>query len=195
MKHIIIIVITITILYIGYSLKKSNKIENFETKKKKVSFSDNNIIYNIENRDGYTYISDLTPNTKNCCLIEKKYDIDSKSIYNGNFKYIYKKLKDDKCYYDLYNLDNNKQLMIEGINGWSNNNCSNEALDKVGSCRNMNFECIDFVNKAFCDDKKMTWSELTCNNSLPYSLDNPNLPINKEPRPVYGSKDGSYHLF
>ena len=189
-----IVIITITILLIGYFLIKSNKFKNFGVNKKKVSFSDTNIIYNIENRDGFTNIE----NNKKCCLVEKKYVPDSNSIYNGNFKYNYTKLTDNKCYYNLYNLDNNKQLMIEGINGWINNNDNcNNISNKLGSCRNMNFECIDFVDKTFCDNKRMTWSELTCNNSLPYSLNNPNMPINKEKRPVAKSItiNDSYKLF
>ena len=32
----------------------------------------------------------------------------------------------------------------------------------------MNKECIDFVNKDFCDKRKMVWSNLTCRDSLPY---------------------------
>ena len=215
-QNIMILIITIIILLIGYliiqsihkkehfinfeNIKKKEHFINLGNKKKKVRFSNIDVIYNIENKKNYSYIND----NKKCCLIEKKYVPDPSSIYNGNFKYIYNKLSNDECSYDLYNLDNNKQLMMgwdkcsspwEGSSPGTPKEVSENATNKIGSCRNMNFECIDFVDKTFCDNNRMDWSELTCNNSLPYSLNNPKLPINKETRPLHGNNDGSYNLF
>lgn len=107
----------------------------------------------------------------NCCLIEKKYSPNDKSIYGGNFKYIFEKKKNNECDKSKYILDSNKQILIVGDNNWSNDNCSadnKKNIQSIGSCRNINKECIDFVDKSYCDKAKMTWSELTCNNSLPY---------------------------
>jgi hypothetical protein len=107
----------------------------------------------------------------NCCLIEKKYLPSDNSIYGGNFKYIFEKKKNDECNKKLYDLNSNKQILIVGDNGWSNDNCSADEkknMQSIGSCRNINKECIDFVDKSYCDKSRMTWSELTCNNSLPY---------------------------
>ena len=107
----------------------------------------------------------------NCCLVEKKYLPSDNSIYGGNFKYIFEKKKNDECNRKIYELNSNKQILIEGDNGWSNNNCSADEeknMQSIGSCRNMNKECIDFVDKSYCDKARMTWSELTCSNSLPY---------------------------
>jgi len=112
-----------------------------------------------------------------CCLIERKYVESEKnnSLYNGKFTYDFTKLRDDKCTPQLYNLDSNKQLFIEGDNHWSNFFCRHISEESyrpknklLGSCRNMNKECIEFVNKDFCDKRKMVWSNLTCRDSLPY---------------------------
>lgn len=108
--------------------------------------------------------------SSNCCLIQKKFD-------SGNFSYIYTKLKDDKCNNELYELDQNNQLLFDGINKWSNNNCSIEK-SKLGSCRVADFECIEFITKDACsniiaDGKqnkdfhiKTIWSNKTCQDKV-----------------------------
>lgn len=116
-------------------------------------------------------------NIKNCCVIEKK--------YTPNFHYEYTKLTNNKC---NLNNDNNKQIMIEGVNNWNNDNCKKNYL---GSCRNINKECVDFVDKNFCDKYKMTWSNLTCNDSLPYVW-NDRLKMNVN---LSKNDDGSFKMF
>lgn len=74
-----------------------------------------------------SYESDLSftsSPTMNCCLISKEYVEDPSGLYNGTFKYKYKKLTDDMCNPQLYNLDSNKQLFIEGDNNWTNLSCA-----------------------------------------------------------------------
>ena len=133
------------------------------------------------------YINDLSlqpVSNINCCLVEKEYLPDSNNEFGGQFKYTFNKLSNDKCDSKLYKLDANKQLLIDGENNWSNNLCTNNKLNPkpdlvIGSCRNVNKECIDFVDKPFCDNYKMVWSERTCNQPLDYTwLDriNRNLP-------------------
>ena len=55
----------------------------------------------------------------------------------------------DKCNMDLYILNKNKELLFDGINGWSV-----EYINKLGSCRNNNFECKDFVLEDTCNKYK-----------------------------------------
>jgi len=109
-----------------------------------------------------SYMSDLSYNksdSMNCCLVEKKF------LPPGEFKYSFNKLKNEMCDPKHYNMDSNKQLFIEGDNNWSNDMCNDNIL---GSCRWVNKECIDFVDKKICDKYKMTWSNRTCHNPLDY---------------------------
>ena len=117
----------------------------------------------------YSNKDDLTPNLKTkCCLVEKKYLADDTNIYGGNFKYIYTNKENDSCNLASYDLNNNKQLLIDGVNNWSNENCL-DKVNSIGSCRVINNECIDFVDKQFCDKiPGMVWSDKTCNNPLEY---------------------------
>ena len=128
----------------------------------------------------------------NCCLVEKKYLPSPNDMYEGSFKYTYTKKTGSQCDLSNYNLNSNKQLLIEGDNGWSNQFCSTlEGLKRIGSCRNINKECIDFVDKEFCDKYRMKWSSKTCHQPLeftwidPIKLDLPDVP----------SEDGKFKMF
>lgn len=110
--------------------------------------------------------------SSNCCLIQKKFD-------SGTFSYIYTKLKDDKCNSELYELDQNNQLLFDGVNNWSNNNCS-LSDSELGSCRIANLECIDFITQDDClnitysnrtnqnndPSKETRWSNKTCQDKI-----------------------------
>lgn len=128
-------------------------------------------------------------NTK-CCLVEKKYLSDDKSLHGGNFKYVYTSKENKDCNISLYDISSNKQLLIDGVNDWSNEKCSDKS--ELGSCRMINNECIDFVNKDFCDKVPgMVWSEKTCNNPLEYVWQDRivrNIPERDK-------NDGSYNMF
>jgi hypothetical protein len=154
------------------------------TSKKKEFMTD--IVPYRNNLDG---IPDL--NTK-CCLIEKKYLQDDNSINRGDFKYIYAIKQNEECDPSNYELNNNKQLLIDKVNNWSNNKCNNNDSD-LRSCRIMNNECIDFVDKPFCDKVQgMIWSDKTCHNPLDFIWQDKiirNIPeIDKK-------NDGSYEMF
>jgi len=97
--------------------------------------------------------------SSNCCLVTKK--------FNGNYYYDYEKMSGDKCNIDLYILDKNKELLFDGINGWSDNSCLSQSdfdknkiaqnlnyINKLGSCRNNNFECKDFILEDKCNQYK-----------------------------------------
>lgn len=90
--------------------------------------------------------------SSNCCLVTKK--------FNGDYYYEYQKMSGNKCNTDLYILDKNKELLFDGINGWSNGACKNKIgqdldyINKLGSCRNNNFECKDFILEDKCNEYK-----------------------------------------
>lgn len=144
-----------------------------------ISNNISNLSNNIIGKDLINNISsvsiDNASKNKKCCLIEKKY-------IDDEFKYIYTKLKNNDCNYDNYNLDNNKQLLIENVNNWSNDYCndlqseinnsaSNFSLEKMlGSCRQNNHECIDFISKDYCQSENLVWDKMTCNSQLPYKF-------------------------
>jgi hypothetical protein len=123
----------------------------------------NNPIYNQDNILPINNSNNLSllSNSKQCCLIKKSF-IEDNSESGGRFKYGYKKIYNDNCNYDLYNINENLQLLMDGEYNWDNNNC-NEENNKLGSCRNTNKKCIDFVDKDFCDKYNMDWKNKTCN--------------------------------
>jgi hypothetical protein len=117
-----------------------------------IIFKNNNIIENLS----YIY----PDGKKTCCLIKKEYIIDHSNPNGGDFKYIINNIKDDKCNYNLYTLNDKQQLYI------NDDKCKN--INSLGSCRNINKECIDFVDKNFCDKYNMKWSNKTCHHQLDY---------------------------
>ena len=105
--------------------------------------------------DGDAY--ELAQDNKNCCLVEKKYIKSNKDLYSGTFDYNIVKAEGDQCLKN-YSQDSTKQVIFS-------NTCSRKS---IGSCRNVNKECVDFVDKDFCDEYNMTWSEKPCNLPLDY---------------------------
>jgi hypothetical protein len=114
-------------------------------------------------------ISDTLKNDNiECCLVSKDLN---------NFKYNFKKLSNNACDINLYNINNDRQLLFDNINNWSNNYCSNDLDNQIlGSCRRNNFECVDFIDKDTCDNfngvalspmkqinKKLEWNKQICN--------------------------------
>ena len=98
-------------------------------------------------------------------------------------------MSNEMCDINKYESDNNQQLFIDSYNGWLNEKCDSQT-NNIGSCRNINKECIDFVDKNYCDKYKMVWSAKTCNDSLDYKwIDR--IKFNK-PTP---KNDGSYIMF
>lgn len=158
MKYIILIIILLLLII----LKKNIK-EKFSDIVSNIVYPNFEADYKSDNDTNKSY--DL-PNI-NCCLVEKKYLPSEKSINGGNFKYTFEKLENQKCNNNIYNLNSNKQLFIEGENNWSNENCIDNNI-KIGSCRNINKECIDFVDNEFCNKYRMVWSDRTCQNAIPY---------------------------
>jgi len=154
MERITLITIII-IISIIICCNKSKKFENFEIQAD-----------NVDKTTESPYKPDicLEPSKQiDCCLLSKKYNVD-----NGQFTYTYTKLENENCDLKLFRLDSNKQLFFEGENNWSNEKCSNKNKI-IGSCRNINKECIDFVDKEFCDKYKMVWSNKTCHDPLDYN--------------------------
>lgn len=131
-------------------------------------------------------IEKLSSNKKTCCLIKKEYVRDNNHPDGGDFKYIINKLKDKDCNYDLYILNDKQQLYIN-----DDNKCE---INNIGSCRNFNKECLDFVDKDFCNKYNMTWSNKTCHHPLDFEWKEPIkiiLPTNY----VKNNNNGYFKLF
>lgn len=92
-----------------------------------------------------------------CCLIKK--------VFTNDFGYEYTEYTGDKCNPDLYQQNNDSQLFVDGINNWSNDNCY-AGNSIIGSCRNVNKECIDFRRHEDCKPYNLKWVRRTCHNTL-----------------------------
>lgn len=111
----------------------------------------------------------LNKNETKCCTIDKKFN-------ENGFYYDYTKT-------DCKNKDNVKEFTNQ-INSsrlltndeYPYNLCklsdSNKLINtdpvKLGSCRRVDRECIDFVNKQTCDKYNMRWEPVTCNTPIQY---------------------------
>ena len=162
-----IILILLFLVFVAY--KVSNNNEKFEI----VSSNNYNEFESPYKSDTDkttdVYISPLTHLSNknvNCCLIKKSFG-HNYNLNTGNFDYAFTKLYNEQCDPKKYDLSSNKQLFIDGENGWSNEKYC-QKNKKIGSCRNINKECIDYVDKVYCDKYRMVWSDKTCNNSLDY---------------------------
>lgn len=118
-----------------------------------------------------------------CCLISKNYT-------QHGFSYNYTPLENENCNINNHELDHNNQLMFNNLNYWDNKYCKNNLDDQIlGSCKNNNFECFDFITKKQCIEyannlklnyylkfdinrKKINvaWSEKTCEGKIPYNI-------------------------
>lgn len=167
MKKIIIILLLLIIFLFTRKESFSNVLES-------------NVYHNVDNLapwniDAIKFESELTKeeldNNRECCLVERIYGPDLRSIYGANFSYKYSPLKGIQCNRKLHNINHTKQLFMVGENGWTNDKCQ---VNKLGSCRLNNKECVDFMDKKTCTDYRMIWSDLTCANQLPYTWNNRN---------------------
>tara|TARA_B110000902_G_scaffold122715_1_gene143609 strand:- start:310 stop:735 length:426 start_codon:yes stop_codon:yes gene_type:complete len=105
----------------------------------------------------------LNSEEKVCCLIEKQVD-------KNGFYYHYTKTK---CNNDLEkNLNSerlltNEQFPLKMCNYYDERN--KKFPKKLGSCRNVNHECFDFINKEKCNKYKgMRWESVPCNMPILY---------------------------
>jgi hypothetical protein len=150
------------------------------------------LLQNVKHSDEtLSFSSKEKDNITNCCLVEKKYVSNKNELFGGNFKYIYTKKTNEECNNDLYNLNSNKQLLFDGVNNWSNKYCDNQSEALIGSCRNINKECIEFVDKKFCDNYRMKWSSKTCHEPLDFVWSDPV----KLVLPEYANGDGTFIIF
>jgi hypothetical protein len=183
---ILISILLIIVIYIG-----TNTSEKFDIlSDKDLDPSQNYKSDTDDSKPSYnTGLSYQPVQSINCCLVEKKYLPDNSNQYGGSFKYKYKKLSNENCDLKLFRLDSNKQLFFEGENEWSNEFCSSKK-NKLGSCRFVNKECIDFVDQDYCKKFNMTWSNKTCHDPLDFKwVDRINLKVPK----LKG--DGKYVMF
>ena len=168
--YLFIIIIIIIIFNYSYSLHTQNKPyqENLINIKNN-DFDSNKIknYLNLNNSIDFNNLENIESSINSCCLVNKKYIKNNDSLYQGKFEYEYNILNNNECNTNLYRLDSNRQLFFDNINNWSNSNCKKNN-NYLGSCRHMNKECIDFVDKKFCDYYDMTWSDKTCHDKLDF---------------------------
>ena len=115
----------------------------------------------IENLDDTYY---LNSNEKKCCLVEKKVDEDG-------FYYHYTKTN---CDNDLEKNLNSERLLTN--KQFPRKFCNYYDIEKkgtfperLGSCRNVNHECFDFINKKTCEKyEDMRWEPVPCNMPIVY---------------------------
>lgn len=164
MKLFLILLISILLLVLCQRVYESfDIVSDYEYTDFKQSYRSDNDTTEEQYLSTLTYQS--KPNVK-CCLIENKY-VPANYEGGGNFEYQFNKMENEKCNGKLYNLNSKQQLFLDGENGWNNDNCdANKNI--LGSCRQTNKECVDFVTKEFCDKYKMTWSKRTCQNPLDF---------------------------
>tara|TARA_B110000879_G_C10993602_1_gene440288 strand:+ start:462 stop:878 length:417 start_codon:yes stop_codon:yes gene_type:complete len=104
----------------------------------------------------------LNSSEKKCCLVKKIVD------KNGFFYHYIPTKCDNTLEKNLNNerLLTNKQFPLKLCNYYDNLN--KKFPQKLGSCRNVNHECFDFINKKTCDKYNMRWSSVPCNMPIIY---------------------------
>ena len=72
---------------------------------------------------------------------------------------------------------NKTEYYYVGSQNWdTNDKCSRKYLDEnkqpyLGSCRNLNFECLDFIDKKTCDKYPIyKWSIKTCMDNIKFPI-------------------------
>lgn len=153
---IIIILVLVFLLLCYYSEKFNNEFYNisFPSNENTTSIYDNrlNLIPTTININVPNNMYNNKIKSNKCCLVKKELNM---------AKYKYQKYNDLDCDIDNFILDNNNQLLFDGINNWNNNECNDNSIF-LGSCKNNNLECFDFIDKKTCDDYKLTWSNKPC---------------------------------
>lgn len=111
-KIYLILIIAIILTYIIPKLCNNEMFDTLETPQQFKS------IYDKTPKQYQSNLSFTSSPHMNCCLVERKL-----SLKDKKFAYKYTMMKDDQCNINLYNMDNSKQLFIEGDNNWTNLSC------------------------------------------------------------------------
>lgn len=138
------IYIYIILFLIVYKLF-NNKIEHYDALLKR-------------EKGNYTFLKQNNVKFKNakCCLVEKEIGKDNKYYYK------YTKQTGYDCDPNLVYSPLNKKELFQQKDKSIKNFCSKEHL-KIGSCKRLNFECSEFINKKTCDKfSNMEWFPDTC---------------------------------
>jgi len=131
-------------------------------------------LFDLKGVDNTLFVDDLTSNK--CCLVEKKLFANNITIDNTKNKYNYTPYYGDSCNLDNFDLNENRQLFFDGVNGWDNSKCS-EDKGTLGSCQHYDLECIDFVPENNCKDY---------NNKMPPDRQNrTNIEFTWNPKPCF----------
>lgn len=137
---------------------------NYSKKEKFLPMSYNDNQMTINNSIGKVISNKKdTGKEKNCCLVKKVFDKKKKE-----FVYKYKKM--EECSLKDLKDTNMQNILIDGVNGWNNKYCKDPELNNknynsdnmLGSCKNINFECKDFIPQKNCKKFNMEWTDKTC---------------------------------
>lgn len=124
------------------------------------------LINSIEPMENYYFINELDKKGINskCCLVEKKYD--EKGFY---YHYIKTNCENKPDFINKSRLLTNKQFPYKLCNYYELNKKKNKKFpERLGSCRRIDRECVDFVNKKTCDKYDMRWEPVPCNTPIKY---------------------------
>ena len=168
--YLLLFIILIWFFYKIYNDTKYNKEKFYPLEDKKYPLAYQQVPYkDLE----YTKNLDKPMPDSLCCKVTREMDTN-----NGNWYYDHTKLKGSKCKpYNNTPVLNKTEYYYVGSNNWdSNDKCSNSYIDEnklpyLGSCRNLNFECLDFMNKKSCDKyPNYTWSTKTCMQHINFPI-------------------------
>jgi hypothetical protein len=136
----------------------------FFGKEKFLPISNNNNFASISNSIGKVISNKKNTHIdKNCCLVTKVFD-----PKKDEFVYKYKKM--DTCNVNDKKDTYMRNILVDGVNGWDNKYCKEPEVNNknyntdnmLGSCKNVNFECKDFIPQKNCKKFRMEWTDKTC---------------------------------
>ena len=104
----------------------------------------------------FTYLNDANK----CCKISKVINKNATLYDNNYYKYKFETTNNcDTIYNNNYRIIKENDLLDDKI--FNLNDCNNEL--KIGSCRKIGFECLDFMTENECKKYNMVWSDKLCN--------------------------------
>lgn len=104
----------------------------------------------------FTYLND----SNKCCKISKIINKNAKMYDNNSFKYKFEITNNcDPIYNNNYRIIKENDIIDNNI--FKIDDCN--ANLKLGSCRKIGFECLDFMTENECKKYNMVWSDKLCN--------------------------------
>lgn len=161
---IIIIIIILLCYYCFFNIENFENSEDLENNEYDTYRNDSDFSFN-SNDNNYEGSKINNSNSNEKCVINK--------VLEGNkFVYTYDIVNNNTQYHDSSNQRTIQKGDLNDGKSFDTANCSANAL-KLGSCRKRAFECVDFKTKNDCSEYDMEWSDKTCNELLPTTIEYP----------------------